>query len=253
VLLQPAALCRGLAASLPSNVTVHEETPVTWLDEGPPHELYTDGGTIRTPEVVLANNGFAAGFGFYARHLIPVVTWGSMTRPLTDEESASIGGDLTWGVIPAAPSGTTVRRLVDGRILVRNVYSYSRHSMAGGRFRRRAARAHRVAFERRFPGLAHVPFDYSWGGALSMARNGEPVFGRLADGIHGALVHNGTGLSRGAICGKLIAEMVCGEGSDLLDAMLARGRPNRNLPDPLLGWGVNLYARRLRMRSGREM
>ena len=252
VLLQPAALCRGLAASLPSNVTVHEETPVTWLDEGPPHELYTDGGTIRTPEVVLANNGFAAGFGFYARHLIPVVTWGSMTRPLTDEESASIGGDLTWGVIPAAPSGTTVRRLVDGRILVRNVYSYSRHSMAGGRFRRRAARAHRVAFERRFPGLAHVPFDYSWGGALSMARNGEPVFGRLADGIHGALVHNGTGLSRGAICGKLIAEMVCGEGSDLLDAMLARGRPNRNLPDPLLGWGVNLYARRLRMRAGRE-
>ena len=104
-----------------------------------------------------------------------------------------------------------------------------------------------------FPGLAHVPFDYSWGGALSMARNGEPVFGRLADGIHGALVHNGTGLSRGAICGKLIAEMVCGEGSDLLDGMLATGRPNRNLPDPLLGWGVNLYARRLRMRSGREM
>jgi glycine/D-amino acid oxidase-like deaminating enzyme len=125
--------------------------------------------------------------------------------------------------------------------------------MAGGRFRRRAAGAHRVAFERRFPGLVHVPFDYSWGGALSMARNGEPVFGRLADGIHGALVHNGTGLSRGAICGKLIAEMVCGEGSDLLDGMLARGRPNRNLPDPLLGWGVNLYARRLRMRSGREM
>ena len=68
VLLQPAALCRGLAASLPSNVTVHEETPVTWLDEGPPHELHTDGGTIRTPELVLANNGFAVGFGFYAHH-----------------------------------------------------------------------------------------------------------------------------------------------------------------------------------------
>jgi glycine/D-amino acid oxidase-like deaminating enzyme len=252
-LMQPAALCRGLAATLPDNVVVHEETPVTWLDAGPPHELWTDGGSVRTPEVLLANNGFLAGFGFYQKHLIPVVTWGSMTRPLTAEESASIGGHRTWGVIPAAPSGTTVRRLADGRILVRNVYSYSRHSLAGGRRRQRAARSHRKAFEARFPGLTDVPFEYTWGGALSMARNGEPVFGTLADGISAAGVHNGTGLSRGTICGKLIAEMMSGEGSDLLDAMLGRGRPNRNVPDPVLGWGVDLYARRLRLQSGLEM
>ena len=253
VLMQPAALCRGLAANLPPNVVVHEETPVTWLDAGPPHDLWTDGGRVLTPSLLLANNGYLAGFGFYRHHLIPVVTWGSMTRPLTDQESASIGGHRTWGVIPAAPSGTTVRRLPDSRVLVRNVYSYSRHSLAGGRRRQRAGRSHRRAFEARFPGLADVPFEYTWGGPLSMARNGEPVFGTLVDGIHAAGVHNGTGLSRGAICGKLIAEMMCGESSDLLDTMTARGRPNRNVPDPILGWGVDLYAQRLRLRSGREM
>ena len=86
-----------------------------------------------------------------------------------------------------------------------------------------------------------------------MARNGEPVFGRLADGVHGALVHNGTGISRGVICGKLIAEMVCGEGSDHLDLMLAKGRPNRNFPEPFMSWGVKMYARRLRIMAGREM
>jgi hypothetical protein len=47
--------------------------------------------------------------------------------------------------------------------------------------------------------------------------------------------------------------MMCGEGSDLLDAMLGRGRPNKNVPDPVLGWGVEMYARRLRLQSGREM
>ena len=253
VLMQPAALCRGLATTLPDNVVVHEETPVTWLDAGPPHELWTDGGSVRTPQLLLANNGFLTGFGFYRKHLIPVVTWGSMTRPLTDDESTSIGGYRTWGVIPAAPSGTTVRRLADSRILVRNVYSYSRHSLAVGRRLHRAGRSHRKAFEARFPSLTDVPFEYTWGGALSMARNGEPVFGTVADGIAAAGVHNGTGLARGAICGKLIAEMMCGEGSDLLDAMLGRGRPNRNVPDPILGWGVDLYARRLRLQSGREM
>ena len=46
---------------------------------------------------------------------------------------------------------------------------------------------------------------------------------------------------------------VCDDGFDLLDAMVGRGRPNRNVPDPILGWGVDLYARRLRLRSGREM
>ena len=252
-LMQPAAACRGLADHMPPNVVVHEETPVTWMDTGPPHELWTDGGNVRTPEVLLANNGYLAGFGYYRHHLIPVVTWGSMTRPLTADEMAGIGGPRTWGVIPAAPSGTTVRRLADDRILVRNVYSYSRHSLAGGRRLQRAGRSHRQAFEARFPTLAHVPFEYTWGGPLSMARNGEPVFGRLDDGIHAACIHNGTGLSRGIACGKLVAEMMCGEGSDLLDAMVGRGRPNRNVPDPILGWGVDLYAQRLRLRSGREM
>ncbi|HAQ24005.1 MAG TPA: hypothetical protein DCR10_10685 [Acidimicrobiaceae bacterium] len=86
-----------------------------------------------------------------------------------------------------------------------------------------------------------------------MARNGEPVFGKLKDGVYAACVHNGTGLSRGTICGKLIAEMMCGMDSGLLEAMIGRGRPNRNAPDPILGWGVDLYAQRLRLRSGREM
>jgi glycine/D-amino acid oxidase-like deaminating enzyme len=253
VQMQPAALVRGLADNLPDNVTLHEQSPVTGIDVGPPHELHTDGGTVRTPELVLANNGFAEGFGIARGRLIPVITWGSMTRPLTDEESASIGGDRTWGVIPADPSGTTVRRLADGRILVRNVYSYSRRSRIDGRGRERAGRAHRRSFERRFPGLTHVPFDYTWGGALSMARNGQPLFGSLGDGLLGALVHNGTGISRGTVCGKLIAEMACGESSDLLDTMLAMGRPNRNVPAPVLGWGVRMYARRLQLQAGREM
>ena len=39
----------------------------------------------------------------------------------------------------------------------------------------------------------------------------------------------------------------------VLDPMTTRGRPNRNVPDPLLGWGVDLYAQRLRLQSGREM
>jgi hypothetical protein len=55
------------------------------------------------------------------------------------------------------------------------------------------------------------------------------------------------------VCGKLVAELACGEGSDLLDAMLAMGRPNRNVSSPFIGWGVRMYARRLQLQAGREM
>ena len=75
----------------------------------------------------------------------------------------------------------------------------------------------------------------------------------LRPGLLGALVHNGTGISRGTICGRLVAEMACDEGSNLLDTMLAMGRPNRNLPAPVLGWGVRMYARRLQLQAGLEM
>ena len=203
------------------------------IDE--PYEVFDEEATVDR-----------LGIDFYRRSLH---TPGTVPMP----PAASIGGDRSWGVIPADPSGTTVRRLDDGRILVRNVYSYSRRSRIDGRARERAGRAHRRSFERRFPGLAQVPFEYTWGGALSMARNGQPLFGRLGDGLLGALVHNGTGISRGTICGRLVAEMACDEGSDLLDTMLAMGRPNRNLPAPVLGWGVRMYARRLQLQAGREM
>ncbi len=44
-----------------------------------------------------------------------------------------------------------------------------------------------------------------------------------------------------------------GEGPDLPDTMLAMGRPNRNLPAPVLGWGVRMYARRLQPQAGPEV
>jgi len=206
----------------------------------------TERGSVAAPTLILATNGFTEGFGFLQKQLIPLITWGSITRELTDEESERIGGALSYGIIAAHPAGTSVRRVTtpNNRIVVRNIFSFSKRSDFVGR-KQWAAKTHRTSFENRWPVLSDVPFEHSWGGALSLSRNGEPVFGELRPNVYGTVVHNGVGIARGTISGKLLAEMILGEDSEQLRQMQAKGRPNRNLPFQDLGVRINARARRM--------
>ena len=251
--IQPAALVAGCARTMPNNVVVYENSPVIEVEYGKPHNLITPNGIIETNTLVLANNGFGAGFGFYANEMIPIFTFGSMTRPLTSEELATLGGHDAWGVIPAHPFGTTVRKLIDNRILIRNIYSYSPDYQWTDSYKQWIQRKHEASFKNRFPMLPDVTFDYTWGGALALSRNGEPIFGELKDNVYGSLCHNGVGIARGSVCGKLIAEHIAGVDSPLLQVMLGAGRPNRNVPKPFLGWGVQMDFLRRRNDAGLEL
>lgn len=251
-LVQPAAMVRGLAETMPANVTVHESSMVTDIDFGPPHTLRTSAGSVTTSSLVLANNGFVEGFGFFSNHLIPMITWGSMTRELTDTEVERLGGVESYGIIAAHPAGTSVRRTASRRILVRNIFSYSKRSTIVGKPLETARKTHRQSFLNRYPMLADVPFEFTWGGALSLTRNGAPVFGELRDGVFGTVVHNGVGIAKGTISGKLLAEKMCGHTSPNIALMDSKGRPCRNYPEPFNSWGVRLNARWRRQQAGLE-
>ncbi|KFX69890.1 hypothetical protein TMS3_0110275 [Pseudomonas taeanensis MS-3] len=240
VLVQPAALSRGLGQSLPANVRLFEESPVLDIKVGKPHVLTTAHGSIKAPRMVLANNAYASNFGQLGLkgRLLPVYTYGSMTRQLTPEELARLGGEESWGLIPADPLGSTVRRLANGRICVRNSFTYNPEVQASASTLQRVRRAHRKSFESRFPMLAEVDFEYTWGGALCISRNNGSVFGEIAPEVFSAVCCNGLGLTRSTISGKLIADYALGVDSDLLNIMLEQPKPSRNPPEPLLGLGV---------------
>lgn len=240
VLVQPAALVRGLGATLPENVRLFEDTPVREIRLGRAHELVTDRGRITAPRLILANNAYAAqlgGLGLKGR-ILPVYTYGSLTRQLSREELTTLGGEESWGLIPADPMGTTVRRMSSGRICIRNAFTYNPRVAASAGHLKQALAAHRRSFERRFPMLSGVELEYTWGGALCVSRNGGTPFGELAPGVFSAVCQNGLGLTRGTIAGKLIAEHALGEESELLDIMLDQPKPVANPPEPLLGIGV---------------
>lgn len=239
VLLQPAALARGLARCLPDNVQLCELTPVTDVEYGSHIQLSTPAGTIQTRHLLLANNAFAKEFGFFSGALIPIFLYGGMTRQLTGDEQRRLGGDPYWGVIPADPYGSTVRRTPDQRIQVRNTISFtpSGHSTQAMRDR---ARKHIVkSFQARFPMLEGVEMEHVWGGAICVSRNHTPYFGQLKENVYGAGCHNGLGLAKGTITGKLLADHIADQDSDLLRYMLSKPKPATNPPRPILDLGVN--------------
>ena len=97
VLIQPAALVKGLADSLPSNVTLYEHTPITEVEYGDKTVLVHRNGRITADQLILANNAFGMRFGFLQGTMLPIFTYASLTRELTQEEQARLG--------PASPSG----------------------------------------------------------------------------------------------------------------------------------------------------
>jgi glycine/D-amino acid oxidase-like deaminating enzyme len=88
---------KGLANSLPSNVTLYEYTPITSINYGEKVTLVHDKGSITADKLILANNGFASHFGFLRGRLLPTFLYGSLTRPLSADEQAQLGGKPVWG------------------------------------------------------------------------------------------------------------------------------------------------------------
>lgn len=238
-LMNPAALARGLADSLPANVTLCERTPVTALACDAGIRATTPGGAALAPRLVLAVNGFAREFGFYRRRLVLTAISASVTRPLTPAERARMGSDPQWGLLPARGlAGATLRYTAEGRIVHRHRIAFN------GRFRQSAAamerieRLHRAGFRRRFPQLAAVPFTHTWTGFVALARNYAPGFGEIAPGVYAAVCQNGPGVTNGTIAGLLAADLASGRDNELIQVIQRRGTPSLTPPRPFYDLGV---------------
>ncbi len=239
MLVQPSALVKGLADSLPANVTLYENTPITAVDYGDKVILKHARGRIVTDKLILANNAFGARFGFLKGTVLPMYLYASLTRPLTEAESAQLGGKDFWGVIPADPFGSTVRRTHDNRILIRNSFSFNPDQQSRPRCLERFVHKHRESFARRFPMLPDVGFDYTWSGSLALTQNHQGYFGQLAPNVYGVLFCNGLGVTRGTVTGTLLADLIAGERNELIDFLLSTSGPSTLPPEPFLSMGVN--------------
>jgi glycine/D-amino acid oxidase-like deaminating enzyme len=223
---------------LPANVRLHERSPVLGIDKSAPLTLALPGGTLRTDKLVLAANYEAAKLGFLRRRLIGSTLSGSFTRILSNDELASLGSLKEWGVLSLHGGGATVRLTADRRLCLRNAAEFHGGALLSDTLLVRRQAIHRAGFEKRFPKLAHVPFDYAWSGVEGISRNSTNFFGRQADNIYLAGGYNGSGLSRGTAFGTALADYASGESSPLVDDCLACAPGAWIPPRPLLDIGA---------------
>ena len=52
--------------------------------------------------------------GFKKHRVVPIASFGTLTRQLTDDEKKHVGGGGEFGLLPASPNGSTVRLSADG-------------------------------------------------------------------------------------------------------------------------------------------
>jgi glycine/D-amino acid oxidase-like deaminating enzyme len=233
-LVQPAALVRGLADTLPANVSLHEQSPVLRVDNGTPVTLVLEGAEVKTDKLVLAMNFESGRLGFLQSYLVGSTLAGSFTRQLTPAELASLGSLSEWGAISLHSGGATLRLTRDHRISIRNTAEYRGSKLLSDNELMARQAIHREAFNKRFPQLAQVPFEFAWSGVEGISRNGTNFFGRQRDNIYLAGGYNGSGVSRGTAFGTAIAEYASGESSSTVTDCLASAPGKWIPPRPLL-------------------
>ncbi len=238
-LMNPAALTRGLADSLPENVAIYEHSPAIKLERGSGVRLTTATGVVSAPQMILCVNGFADRFGFFQRKLLNFAANASLSRRLNDKERAALGCEENWGLTPAnAYAGITMRYTRDHRLLIRQNIHFNPAMRESDAFRAGVGASHKKLFDQRFPMLPDVEMEYTWTGYICLSENGAPGFGQIAPEIHAAVCQNAVGVTKGTIGGMLAADMACGEDNELIGFMQSLGQPSKVPPRPLLDIGV---------------
>ncbi|HEV7258673.1 MAG TPA: FAD-dependent oxidoreductase [Bosea sp. (in: a-proteobacteria)] len=231
-LVQPAALQRGLADSLPAGVTLVENTTVHEIGGAAPFTIRTSRGAFIADRVFVANNLHARAFGLAQDRMIGIYTYGAFTPELDRDQLDLLGDEPDWGALPAHRMGTTMRKTM-GRLLIRSGDSYERE-LGPVHVRRMLTELYR----NRFPALRVHDFEHVWGGLTAVTHNGAFLFGEARPGLFVSAGCGGAGITRGTIHGKLLAELACGAQSVLLSDRLAQKGPNWLPPEPLRALGA---------------
>ncbi|WP_223252015.1 NAD(P)/FAD-dependent oxidoreductase [Paracoccus mutanolyticus] len=113
VMIQPAGYVQGLAAGIErGGVTIHENSAALRIEgTGQGWTVATAGGTLSAERLILANNGHLESFGFKRGQLMHIMLNACMTEELDPTALHALGGRECWGITPADPMGTTVRRI----------------------------------------------------------------------------------------------------------------------------------------------
>jgi gamma-glutamylputrescine oxidase len=185
---------------------IHEQTPVTEVVHGEPVRLRTPKGMVRAQRVVMAGNA-------YLQEVMPELEGRSMpcgTQIITTEP---LGAERARSLIPNDMAVEDCNYLLDYfRLTADNRLLYGGGVNYGGEDAADIEAVIRPKMEKTFPDLVDVRVDYAWSGSFLMTLNRLPQFGVINDNVFYAQGYSGHGVTCSHLAGRLIAEVMQGQG-----------------------------------------
>lgn len=205
--LHPLNLVLGQAAALESlGGVIHEQTPVTELTHGEPVRLRTPRGEVIAERVVLAGNAYMKGLMPQLEgKSMPASTQVITTTPLDEAQARE--------VLPTDRAVEDCNYLLDYyRLSADRRLIYGGGVSYGGQDPDSIEGAVRPKLETTFPQLKGIKFDYAWSGTFLLTLNRLPQFGRINTNVYYAQGYSGHGVTCSHLAGRLIAEVMQGQG-----------------------------------------
>lgn len=207
--IQPMKLLVGLAkAAAASGAILHEQTAALRIaSESGRVRIETTRGTITAERVLIACNAHIAGLEPVTdAHVMPIRSFIGATVPLDAHPDILPGGESV------ADSRFVVRyfrKSKDGRLLFggREAYTADNPRDISSHIRRQIAEI--------YPSLSDIEMTHAWGGSVGITMPRQPFVREVLPGVTAIGGFSGHGVMLSNYCGKLYADKVAGEASEL--------------------------------------
>jgi len=219
--IHPARLVRGVARAIEKRGgTIYEQTEVLDYEGGPTPRVVTRAGEIRAKTaIVLAGESYLSQLPKLHRVVLPIYSLISLTEPLSSEQWTQIGWHDRESVASCNYTVDYLTRTADGRILFGSRGAPYRFGskISDDQDRHAQTHAHIQTLTREwFPILQQTKFTHAWGGPVGMPRDWMPTahFDRDLK-IASARGYTGQGVSTTNLTGRILAELISGQGTEL--------------------------------------
>jgi glycine/D-amino acid oxidase-like deaminating enzyme len=239
--VQPARLVRTLRRrALDAGVELHEHSPATFR-EG---EVTTPNGRVRAPEVVVAINAAATGWGPVSRHVTNFGSYVVLTEPVPHllERIGWTGGEA---ILDGRMFLHYFRTTNDGRVLMGSGSGpIGFRGKLDERFTSDSATAARAehGLRRLLPGLRDARVERAWGGPIDVSADHLPFFKTVPGTrrVHYGLGYSGHGVGPSWLGGQILASLALGIEDEWTALPLATRHVPSLPPEPLkrLGGGL---------------
>jgi gamma-glutamylputrescine oxidase len=205
----PLNYCLGLAMAIEAagGKIFEQSKMLAWRHDGSDKVVKTAQGSVRCQDLVFCAGGYGGPeLQKLSRAYLPIATYVVLTEHLGDSIKTVLDSGAAFSDDRRASDYYRVvegdRLLWGGRITTRN--EQNEKALAA------MLKADMVSV---YPQLAQVRIELAWSGLMGYSTNKMPNLGLLEPGIWACTSFGGHGLNTGSICGRVIAEAVCGESN----------------------------------------